>query len=410
MKGTYVAPAHTDIEAKKYHEYGLVGVRILSAIATATYVLLFNFLTNNFLTLGEEQKTEYGIGEEDKNILKDDQIFMNYYKAFNIINIVCGSFLILLNLLKIFSNFRVKCFYIKLFSCKKYIRLISLHLDILFICTIFLQNLENRSFFCNIENYMYWFDDYGKGDLFLNAGSNLCHMHNYAFVFPSVFMFLSMIEFVALYLNTDKAFRKKFCLFYVKLFSAYLYLALFYIFLKTKSFFKRILLEYNVYDLNSFSDTVKIIIYSTQKHKNYYLQLLIVSTIVSAILFSLLSYYDLYGILRACKFYLLVSVLTNACTLIFLVSQVLYSSYLLEGNLFFCSYDEYLQMTQMHHVHTAAASIAPSNTTETKWFCNLNSFLYVYLSNNFVCLFTFIADLLLSAYMVFSTKYASKTV
>ncbi|GAB66627.1 hypothetical protein PCYB_094110, partial [Plasmodium cynomolgi strain B] len=408
MKGTYVAPTNTDIEPKK-HEYALVGVRILSVIATVTYVLLFNILTTNLLTLGEEEKENYGIKEEEKNILKDDKIFMNYYKAFNIINIVCGSFLILLNLLKIFSSFRVKCFCIKLFSCKKYIRLISLHLDILFICTIFLQNLENRTFFCNIENYMYWFESYNnKKDLFFNAGSNLCNIHNYAFVFPSVFIFLSMIEFITLYLNTDRAFRKKFCLFYMKLFSAYLYLALFYIFLKTKSFFKKILLSYNIYDLDNISDTVKIIIYSTQKHKNYYLQLLIVSTIISAIMFSLLSYYDLYGILRSCKFSLLVSILTNACTLIFVVSQVLYSSYLLEGNLFFCSYEEYLQMTQIQNGQTATTSIAPSNTTETKWFCNLNWFLYVYLSNNFVCLLTFIADLMLSAYMVFSTKYASK--
>ncbi|CAG9477103.1 conserved Plasmodium protein, unknown function [Plasmodium vivax] len=409
MKGTYVAPAHTEIEVKK-HEYALVGVRILSIIATATYVLLFNLLTINFLTLGEEEKAKHGIGEEGKNILKDDQIFMNYYKAFSIINIVCGSFLILLNLLKIFSSFRVKCFCIKLFTCKKYIRLFSLHLDVLFICTIFLQNLENRTFFCNLENYLYWFEGYDKEDLFLNAGSNLCHMHNYAFVFPSVFIFLSLIEFLALYLNTDRAFRKKFFLFYIKLFSAYLYLALFYIFLKTKSFFKKTLAEYNIYDLNNFSDTVKIIIYSTQKHKNYYLQLLIVSTIVSAILFSLLSYYDLYGILRSCKFSLLVSILTNACTLIFVVSQVLYSSYLLEGNLFFCSYEEYLQMTQIQHGQAATTPIAPSNTTETRWFCNLSWFLYVYLSNNFVCLLTFIADFMLSAYMVFSTKYASKAV
>lgn len=409
MKGTYVAPTNTDIEAKK-HEYALVGVRILSIIATATYVLLFNFLINNFLTLGEEEKENYGIKDEEKNILKDDEIFTNYYKAYSIINIVCGCFLILLNLLKIFSSFRVKCFSINLFNCKKYIRFISLHLDILFICTIFLQNLENRTFFCNIENYMYWFEGYNKQGLFLNAGRNLCNMHNYAFVFPSIFIFLSMIEFINLYLNTDKAFRKKFCLFYIKLFSAYLYLALFYIFIKTKSFFKKILSEYNVYDLDNFSDTVKIIIYSTQKHKNYYLHLLIVSTIISAILFSFLSYYDLYGILRSCKFSLLVNILTNACTLIFVLSQVLYSSYLLEGNLYFCSYEEYLQMTQIHHGHKIMNSIAPSNTTETKWFCNLNSFLYVYLSNNFICLFTFIADLILSIYMVFSAKYASKAV
>ncbi|ANQ08250.1 Uncharacterized protein PCOAH_00026920 [Plasmodium coatneyi] len=410
MKGTYVAPTNTDVEAKK-HEYALVSVRILSIIATVTYVLLFNFLTTNFLTLGEEEKTNYGIDDKEKNILKDDKIFMNYYKAFNIINIVCGCFLILLNLLKIFSSFRVKCFSIKLFSCKKYIRFISLHLDILFICIIFLQNLENRTFFCNIKNYMYWFEGYNnKGDLFFNAGSNLCHMHNYAFVFPSIFIFLSMIEFINLYLNTDKAFRKKFCLFYLKLFSAYLYLALFYIYLKTQSFFKRILSGYNIYDLNNFSDTVKIIIYSTQKHKNYYLRLLIVSTIISAVLFSLLSYYDLHGILRACKFSLLVSILTNACTLIFVVSQVLYSSYLLEGNLYFCSYEEYLQMMQIHHGQTTKNSVALSNTTETKWFCNLNYFLYVYLSNNFICLLTFIADLMLSAYMVFSNKYASKVV
>ncbi|EUD67198.1 hypothetical protein C922_02348 [Plasmodium inui San Antonio 1] len=409
MKGTYVAPTNTDIKAKK-HEYALVGVRILSVIATATYVVLFNFLTTNFLTLGDEEKGKHGIEEEEKNILKDDKIFMNYYKAFSIINIVCGTFLILLNLLKIFSTFRVKCFCIKLFSFKKYIRLISLHLDILFICTIFLQNLENRTFFCNIENYMYWFASYDKEDLFLNTGSNLCRMHNYAFVFPSVFIFLSMIEFITLYLNTDRTFRKKFCLFYVKLFSAYLYLGLFYIFLKTKSFFKRVLSEYNIYDLNNLSDTVKIIIYSSQKHKIYYLHLLLVTTIISAILFSLLSYYDLYGILRSCKFSLLVSILTNVCTLIFVVSQVLYSSYLLEGNLLFCSYEEYLQITQIQHGHTATTSIAPSNTTETKWFCNLNSFLYVYLSNNFVSLLTFISDFMLSAYMVFSTKYASKAV
>ncbi|GAW81119.1 hypothetical protein, conserved [Plasmodium gonderi] len=410
MKGTYVSSISIHKEVKK-PEYALVGIRILSVITTITYVILFNFLTRNFLTLSEEEKAQYDIKDGAENILKDDKIFVNYYKPFSIINVICGCFLIFLNLMKILSNFRITCLCIKLVSYKKYIRLISLHLDILFISLIFIQNLENRLFFCNIENYIYWFRNYNKNDLFINSGNNLCHMHNYAFIFLSIFMIMLIIEFMAMYLNTDRAFRKKFCLFYIKLFTAYMYLALFYIFLKTRRFFKETLSEYNVYDLNKYSDTVKIIIYSTQKQKNYYLQLLIVSTIVSAILFSLLCYYDMYGILRTCKFYLLVSILTNACTLIFIVSQVLYSSYLLEGNLFFCSYEEYLQMGQNHHDKAPDSDdpIAPSNTHETKWFCNMHEILYIYLSNNFICLLAFVADFILSAYMTFSSKYASKT-
>ncbi|SBT77232.1 conserved Plasmodium protein, unknown function [Plasmodium ovale] len=409
MRNASTAPASASLEVKK-PKHVLVGIRILSIIATVIYATLFNILSYRQLQIGENEKVAYNIEEGDINILIQDEIYGNYYKAFHIINITCGIFLILLNIINVLSSFEVTCFCINLIKYKKYIRLITLHLQILFISIIFMENLENQLFFCNIKDYIYWFNYYNYDkNLFLSSGNKLCIMHNYAYIFTFFFLVLSLIEFFALYIDTDKHFRKKFFLFYIKLFTAYFYLSLFYIYLKNRNFFKRTLSKYNVFNLDNLSDTIKIIIYSTQKQKNYYFQLLLVSTIISAALFSLLSYYDLYSIIKTCKYSLFICILINGGTLIFIIGQVLFSSYLLEGSLFFCAYEDYIKMTETEHEKAVNSVIAPSNSVETKWFCNMNIFLYIYLANNFTSLLAFAADFMLSTYMVFSKKYASKT-
>ncbi|SCN12870.1 conserved Plasmodium protein, unknown function [Plasmodium malariae] len=407
MKGVTMIQVHTTKEGKK-SKCVILGVRVLSIISVATYIVLFSLIPGKLMLFGQEQSKAYNIFEEKANILKNNKIFGNYYRAYNIINITCGSFLICLNLINMLCTFGINMLCIKLINYKKYIQPVNLHLQLLFISVMFMQNLENKIFYCNIKEYAYWFKDYNDDNItnvFTTVGNNLCVMHNFAYIFLSFFFFLSLIEFFVLYIRTDGNFRKKFFLFYLKLFTGYIYLSLFYIYLKNRNFFKKILSEYNVLNLENLSETVKIIIYATQKQKNYYFQLLLVSTIISAVVFSILSYYDLYAILKTCKFALLVGILTNACTLVFIVSQVMFSSYLYEASKFFCSYEEYLKINESEQVKVSTTTIVPSNNVETTWFCNLNIFLYIYLANNFTGLLTFLMDLALSAYMVFSKKY-----
>ncbi|KAI4838472.1 hypothetical protein MKS88_002952 [Plasmodium brasilianum] len=337
MKGVTMIQVHTTKEGKK-SKCVILGVRVLSIISVATYIVLFSLIPGKLMLFGQEQSKAYNIFEEKANILKNNKIFGNYYRAYNIINITCGSFLICLNLINMLCTFGINMLCIKLINYKKYIQPVNLHLQLLFISVMFMQNLENKIFYCNIKEYAYWFKDYNDDNI-------------------------------------------------------------------TNVFTTKILSEYNVLNLENLSETVKIIIYATQKQKNYYFQLLLVSTIISAVVFSILSYYDLYAILKTYKFALLVGILTNACTLVFIVSQVMFSSYLYEASKFFCSYEEYLKINESEQVKVSTTTIVPSNNVETTWFCNLNIFLYIYLANNFTGLLTFLMDLALSAYMVFSKKY-----
>lgn len=187
-----------------------------------------------------------------------------------------------------------------------------------------------------------------------------------------------------------------------------MYLALFYIFLKSKSFYNNILSEYNIFTLDDYSDPIKIIIFATQKQKMYYFQLLLVSTVSSAIVFCLLGYFDIYTIMKSCRFSLLVNIPISVFTMIVVFSQLLFSSYILETSAFFCAYEEFIEI----HKRDQKASnkmIAPSNITETDWFCNLKSFDYIYFTNISTCLVIFGSDFIVSLYLVFSKKYAPKT-
>ncbi|ETW28856.1 hypothetical protein PFFCH_03716 [Plasmodium falciparum FCH/4] len=55
---------------------------------------------------------------------------------------------------------------------------------------MFLQNHENELFFCNINKYIYWFEDYdNKTDLFINSGENYII---YIFFFKTVVKSLNL--------------------------------------------------------------------------------------------------------------------------------------------------------------------------------------------------------------------------
>lgn len=314
----------------------LLGTRILWIITTIIYIVLFYFITNKYVSLSEDDIDEYNIKGNEEELLKDDKIFNNYYKSYNKINAICGTFLILLCIVNIISSFYSKLNRGYMLYYKRMIGFVSLHLQLLFIAIMFLQNHENELFFCNINKYIYWFEDYdNKTDLFINSGENLCKVHNYSYIFPACFLFFSLIEFVVLYFKIEKHFRKKFLIFYIKMGTGIMYLALFYIFLKSKSFYNNILSEYNIFTLDDYSDPIKIIIFATQKQKMYYFQLLLVSTVSSAIVFCLLGYFDIYTIMKSCRFSLLVNIPISVFTMIVVFSQLLFSSYILETSAFF---------------------------------------------------------------------------
>lgn len=390
-------------------KFFLLGTRILWIITTIIYIVLFYFITNKYVSLSEDDIDEYNIKGNEEELLKDDKIFNNYYKSYNKINAICGTFLILLCIVNIISSFYSKLNRGYMLYYKRMIGFVSLHLQLLFIAIMFLQNHENELFFCNINKYIYWFEDYdNKTDLFINSGENLCKVHNYSYIFPACFLFFSLIEFVVLYFKIEKHFRKKFLIFYIKMGTGIMYLALFYIFLKSKSFYNNILSEYNIFTLDDYSDPIKIIIFATQKQKMYYFQLLLVSTVSSAIVFCLLGYFDIYTIMKSCRFSLLVNIPISVFTMIVVFSQLLFSSYILETSAFFCAYEEFIEI----HKRDQKASnkmIAPSNITETDWFCNLKSFDYIYFTNISTCLVIFGSDFIVSLYLVFSKKYAPKT-
>ncbi|CXI41560.1 conserved Plasmodium membrane protein, unknown function [Plasmodium berghei] len=394
-----------EYKRKSQGKYFLIAVRLVQIITTIIYVLLFNLLSYTFLSLGEDKIREYNISENQRDILQTNEIFYNYYKAFNIINIIFGLLSIILNIVHFLEVWGTDFLFIN-FKNSKIIKLVCLNLQILFTSLMFIENLENNSFFCNIKTYTYWFSDYNS-NMLINIGDKLCQLHNYANIFLSIFIIISLLDFLTLYINTEPHFKKKILLTFVKILSSNIYVSLFYILLKNYYFYKTTLPKYNIFNADSLDDIIKTIIHYTQKHKDFCFYLVLISTAISSILFNVLSCYDLYTIVKACKYSLFIGALINGCTLFIIICQVVISSYIAEGSLFFCSYDDYLNSIQNGNEKPLNTNIS-SNMIETKWFCNLSYILYLYVANTIVCFLSFIFDFFISCYMVFSAKYASK--
>ncbi|CRG96405.1 conserved Plasmodium protein, unknown function [Plasmodium gallinaceum] len=385
----------------------LFGFRILWITSIIAYMIILKVTSDHHLLVGQVEEELYKIS--NKQLLKDDKIFHNYNKSFNIINFICGSFLIFSCLVNILFSINIRIKNIKLSNYKKIVRIINLNLQVLIISLIFMENFDNQVFFCNLKEYLYWFQNYNnKINLFVNSGNNLCIMHKYANFFSLSFLIFSLIEFFTLYINTEKPFRKKFFIFYIKISTAFISLALFYFYLKNKYFFNNVLSKYNIFSLENFNESIKVIILSTQKQKTYYFQLLIFSTFFSGIFFLASGLYDLCSILKSCKFFLLVSVLISVCAFIIILSQLLFSTYILEESFFFCSYKEYVESNKNLEEKSLSTLGATSDITETNWFCNLKSFLFIYFVNIITGLIFFIVDFFVSVYLVFSKKYTAK--
>ncbi|SCM21388.1 conserved Plasmodium membrane protein, unknown function [Plasmodium chabaudi adami] len=395
-----------EYKSKSQGKSYLMAVRLVQIITTIIYVLLFNLLSYTFLSLGENEIKKYNIPEDQTDILQTNEIFYNYYKPFNIINIIFGSLSIILNIVHFLEVWGANFLFIN-FKNSKIIKLVCLIFQTLFTSLMFIENLENNSFFCNIRSYEYWFSDYNS-DMLIDVGDKLCQLHSYSNIFLSIFIIISLLDFLTLYMNTEPHFKKKFLLAFVKALSSNIYISLFYILLKNYYFYKTVLPKYNVFNADSLDETIKTIIQYTQKHKDLCFYLVLITTAISSILFSVLGCYDLYSIVKACKYSLFIGVIINGCTVFFLISLVIISSYVAEGSLFFCSYDNYLNAIQNGNGTPLNINIASPNIIETKWFCNLCYILYLYVANTVVCFLSFFFDFFISLYMVFSAKYASK--
>ncbi|CAD2104730.1 conserved Plasmodium membrane protein, unknown function [Plasmodium vinckei petteri] len=395
-----------EYERKSRGKSFLIAVRLIQIITTIIYVILFNLLSYTFLSLGEDEIKEYNIPKDQTDILQTNEIFYNYYKPFNIINIIFGSLSILLNIVHFLEVWGAKFLFIN-YKNSKIIKLICLNFQLLFTSLMFIENLENNSFFCNIRSYEYWFSNYNS-DMLINVGDKLCQLHSYANIFLSIFIIISLLDFLTLYINTETHFKNKFVLTFLKILSSNIYISLFYILLKNYYFYKTILPKYNVFNADLLEEAIKTIIHYTQKHKDFCFYLVLISTAISSFLFNVLNCYDLYSIVKACKYSLFIGVIINGCTLFLLICQVIISSYVAQGSLFFCSYDNYLNAIQNGNGNPLNTDIASPNIIETKWFCNLNYILYLYVANTVICFLSFVFDFFISCYMVFSAKYASK--
>ncbi|VWU50070.1 conserved membrane protein, unknown function [Hepatocystis sp. ex Piliocolobus tephrosceles] len=392
-----------DLKESKKSLFFIILLKILSICITIAYVIFVFVRTDDILT--SDYSNENRITRSDgtyNHIIKSNKIYSYYYRSFNVVNIICGFCLVILHVINILSIQNIKILNMKLKTYKKCVSLVSLSLQSFFILTILMEFLENTRFFCNVKEYLIWFND---KDIFNKVGDNLCYMHNYIYLFLLAFVFLAVIEYFIMHFNILRHFKRKIFIYYLKAIVANIYLSLFVLYLKNKLFFDYILSNYNSDNIpDSLGDIIKTIILSTQKQKHYYFELLLFSNILCGVICAIMSYCDVYSILKSCKYYIFIYILPNMFTIFFLVTQILFSSYLLEATFFFYSYDDYITMHLKDPHQYTNKNVTKLNSLETNWFSKLDIFFYIYIVNHFTGFLVFITDAVISFYMVFKKQ------
>lgn len=389
--------------------------RILWIIAIISNVIIFHTLTEESMSLTSVEQTTYT--SDDNAYLKKDELFQRHHNNFLIGNIVCGAVLIATCLINILSNLKLKIGRSLLKKHQSKLMLINFNIQLLFIFCYIILTSEHLNFFCKLDNYEYWFEHYTNAttrNLFFDRGKTICNTYKYAFVPFAVFFIFSLIEYLIMYALVQKSFRRKFWIFYLKTLAGTIFLSLFCYYLSNKYFFHNVISKRNVINYEEFEESAQIIIFSSNKQKQYYLNLLIAANGICAIFLLGTAYYDLATIVTCSKFFMLINVVMSICFIIIIFSKILFSTYLLSTRNFFCSYKEYFTMNMKgkqtnnysnNNKRTLLTFPPQSDITETLWFCNMNSFFYTYFITALLSFLIYVADLVISLQMTFSEKF-----
>lgn len=399
MNTTRFSTKKSFVQTKKF-KYISLGIRCLWLTILGVYLFLTLFLFNTWFTINDNEKVTYSIADASVNLLTEDKVFGFYFISLRNVSIICTILIIVSTISNILFSFNIQIYETRLRKYEIIAQVMNLSVQLLLMFLYYTELLNGWSFYYNIDQYKFWFEKYTthkSHELFVLKSEELCKVHYFLFAGSLLCFMFPFMEYVMLCWRTDKLFRKKLNIFFFKILTGYMCLALFITYIKNKHFFKNILSEYNNTSLDRLNEETQIIIYAVQYQKIYYLNLLIVACVFCAVFFISTGYYDFISIIKSSKLMILANVLISISFLIIIFSELLFSTYIYETNKYFCSYEDYF---------TDVDDLPKPDKVETIWFCNMKYLLSVYFANMFICFFTFCTDFCISTYMVFSKKYS----